>query len=162
MIYFYCQIKLPRTLQFFPNKEITHEIPSSWCWITNAQSHIIFQHNLLPTARWCLAMAGHGFSSVGSSDVNICVSKHLFRSWLVACSLPGHRQKQCLFIIKWIFGSKFRWNLNQNIIIFISQNTFEKCRLRNGHFFSLQYVEELHDVAHVTPLSMGKNSLSHR
>ena len=54
----------------------------------------------------------------------------------------GHHQFS--IFLNWTLTNIFRENLNQNIIISIQQNAFEKRRLQNGgHFFKPQCVERI-------------------
>ena len=58
----------------------------------------------------------------------IWVSKlghYRFKEWLAVCSLPSHYLNKCWFVINWIPGNKFRWNLNENEKMFIHKNEFE-------------------------------------
>ena len=47
---------------------------------------------------------------------------------------PGRCQAiiQCWNIVKLTLSNKVQWNVNRNSFIFIQDNAFEKCRLRNG------------------------------
>ena len=51
------------------------------------------------------------------------------RQWigpaLVQIMAPRHYLKQCWMIVNWTLGNNLQWNLNQNTIFFIHENTFE-------------------------------------
>ena len=62
------------------------------------------------------------------SDAYICLSEqdhHWFRWWLVAWPAPSHYLNQCWVIVNWTLRNKLRWNLNQNLCIFIQENALE-------------------------------------
>ena len=54
---------------------------------------------------------------------------------LVACSAPSHYLNQCWLIVNWTPGNIFQWNLNQNSIIFIQENTVENVICQSGGHF---------------------------
>ena len=59
---------------------------------------------------------------------HICISKlvpHWLRLWLVAWLVPSHYLNHCWLIFDWTLGNKCQWNVNQNAIIFKTENVFE-------------------------------------
>ena len=60
---------------------------------------------------------------------HICVkeqSRHWFRQWLIACSVPSHSLNQCryMYIVNWTLGNNSNWNLI-NTTIFWQENVFK-------------------------------------
>ena len=39
--------------------------------------------------------------------------------------MPSHYLNQCWKIVNWTLGKKLKWNLNQNLYIFMQENAFE-------------------------------------
>ena len=54
---------------------------------------------------------------------------HIFASWfrqlLVTWPAPRHYLNQCWNIVNWSLRNKRKWNLNQNLYIFIQENPFK-------------------------------------
>ena len=66
--------------------------------------------------------------------MHICVGKLtiIVSEWLFAWTAPSHYLNQCWNIVKWTLRNKLQWNFDRNSYIFVTQNAFEKCCLRNG------------------------------
>ena len=57
--------------------------------------------------------------------------------WTPTWTAPSHSLNQCWVIVSWTLRNKFQWNFRRNSYIFIQENAFQKCHLRNGgHFVS--------------------------